>query len=221
MQGEYERILYLDADIFFHGGDLSALLNIDMSNLAVAAVRDSCQWIKPDKQTAVFKSLGIGPKKYLNSGVMLFDVANYVAQDILAKCLHYGRTIQYAQRQHDQELINGVLQGNWAELSPIWNWQHPIRSAYFEVMLPVAITHFIGPDKPWRDPYGLVPPRYTLAFATFLRHYFPDLPHIAIPRGSEVSSAYVRKLTLKNVFRSRPLKRYLKRFPTDLLAIEP
>ena len=220
MQSEYERILYLDADIYFHGGDLAELFAIDMGSCPIAAVRDNCQWVKQDKLVAIFKRLSLPAEKYLNSGVILIDVQKFVSEDILGRCLTYGRKMKGKQRQHDQELINCVLHGNWTELSPMWNWQQPLRSAYFEVYLPVRISHFIGPGKPWRDPDRIVPQRYVMAISAFIARNFPEIPQIEIPKSTDLSAANVRKATVKNVIRQFTLMRYVKRFPTDLLAAD-
>lgn len=215
---DYDRLLYLDSDIFVHGGDFSALFDIDLGDHPIAAVRDNYQWIKPDRQTPDFANVGLESAKYFNSGVMLMDVAAYQGQKILEQCITFGRANNKKLRQHDQELINCVLHGNWAELSPVWNWQQPIRSAYFEVMQPIVITHFIGPCKPWRDLDWLLPPRFAIAFRPFLNRHFPQMDVIPVAKSSNVSGAYIRKLTLKNVLRATKLRRYMLRFPDDMLV---
>jgi len=215
---EYERLLYLDADVFIHGGQFAALFDVDLRGHAIAAVRDNLQWTKPNRHIADFIKMGIGPEKYFNSGVLLIDVAAYQSQQILESCITYGRDNNDKLRQHDQELLNCVLQGNWAELSPVWNWQQPVRSAYFEVMVPVAITHFIGPRKPWNDAAGLIPPRFTIAFRAFLSRHFPEIGNIPVSKASEVSATYVVRLTIKNTLRAGKLRSYVRRFPDDMLA---
>jgi lipopolysaccharide biosynthesis glycosyltransferase len=217
---EYERLLYLDADIFIHGGGLVSLFDVNLGGHALAAVRDNQQWTKPSRHMADFANMGIGPEKYFNSGVLLIDVATFRSQKILERCIAYGRENNDKLRQHDQELLNCVLKGDWAELSPIWNWQQPVRSAYFEVMVPVAITHFIGPRKPWNDIEGKLPPRFAIAFRAFLNLHFPEMDEIKVLKASDVSAAYIARLTIKNILRARQLRRYLRRFPDDMLAEE-
>ena len=221
MEKDYDRILYLDADIFIHGGDFITLFDVPLGGHAVGAVRDSYQWMKPDRQMPDFANIGLPQAKYFNSGVILMDVAAYVAQDIFGQCVTYGRANNDKLRQHDQELINCVLHGNWAELSPIWNWQQPIRSAYYEVMQPIAITHFIGPHKPWRDPKRLLPPRFALAIGAFMTKHFPASPQIDVPNSQAIYTGYIRKLTFKNLVRTAALRRYMLRFPDDLLEKTP
>jgi lipopolysaccharide biosynthesis glycosyltransferase len=216
--GDYDRLLYLDSDIFVHGGDFSRLFGIDFGDHAIAAVRDNYQWTKPNRQMQDFANVGLEPAKYFNSGVMLMDVDAYQSQKILEQCITFGRANSDKLRQHDQELLNCVLHGNWSELSPVWNWQQPIRSAYYETMQPVVITHFIGPCKPWQDPDGLLPPRFAIAFRAFLNRHFPNMDTIQVAKGSKVSRAYITKLTIKNFLRAGRLQQYLRRFPDDMLT---
>lgn len=215
---DYDRLLYLDADIHVHNGDFSALFALELGQYSIAAVRDNYQWTRPNKQIPDFANVGLSQEKYFNSGVILMDVAAYLENDILEKCLEFGRQHNDKLRQHDQELINCVLHGGWAELSPVWNWQQPIRSAYYEVMLPVMITHFIGPHKPWHDPKLLLPPRFAIALKAFLSRHFPENAKISVPSSRDIPSSYIRKLTLKNIIRSAALRRYMLRFPNDLLT---
>lgn len=217
-ENDYARILYLDSDIYVHGVDFSAIFEIALGDHPIAAVRDNLQWTHPTRQIPDFANVGLTPTKYFNSGVMLIDVAAYQSQKILEQCIAFGRAHNDKLRQHDQELLNCVLHGNWAELSPLWNWQQPTRSAYFEVMQPIAITHFIGPCKPWHDPDGLLPPRFAIALRAFMNRHFPCMETIQIAKSSAISAAYTRKLTFKNIVRASRLRRYLNRFPNDLLA---
>lgn len=215
---DYDRLLYLDSDIFVHGGDFSALFDIDLGDNPIGAVRDSYQWVKPDRQMPDFANVGLTPAKYFNSGVMLMDVANYQSQGILDRCITFGRANNSKLRQHDQELLNCVLHGSWSELSPVWNWQQPARSAYFEVMQPVVITHFIGPCKPWQDPNWLLPPRFAIAYSAFLKRHFSAMEAIPVPKSNDVSGSYIRHLTFKNMVRATKLRRYMQRFPDDMLV---
>jgi len=41
---------------------------------------------------------------------------------------------------------------------------------------------------------------------------------IAILKASKVSAAYIARLTIKNILRAGKLRRYLQRFPDDMLA---
>jgi hypothetical protein len=67
----YRRLLYLDADILFEGGDLSRLIDIDLDGAAIAAVRDVKAFAKARHRAKEFKLLGLAAAPYLNAGVLL------------------------------------------------------------------------------------------------------------------------------------------------------
>jgi lipopolysaccharide biosynthesis glycosyltransferase len=215
---EYERILYLDSDLVIESGPFGNLFKIDMKGKAIAAVRDAPQWIDRKWVAPAFLDLGIPQAAYFNSGVMLIDTQAFVSSDLLNRCLAFGRQNRSLMTQHDQQLLNCVLHGDWVELSPLWNWQHTTHSLYADVMLPVIITHFITELKPWNDPEGRIPPRFKQALWRFLRRHFPQHPGIPIHKAIELSQVIVRSKSLRNFRRSWRFSRFLARFPDDLVA---
>ena len=84
--GQYRRLLYLDSDVFVQGGDFGTLLNADIGGRAVAAVLDNIQWRTPGRRPVEFRRLGLPAAPYLNSGVLLIDVAAYQRNAILERC---------------------------------------------------------------------------------------------------------------------------------------
>jgi hypothetical protein len=121
--GEYARLLYLDSDVFPQGGDWRALIGLDLRGRPIGAVRDNLQWRAPRRNPLQFRRLGLGPASYFNSGLMLIDVAAYNGQEVLERCLALAAARPDRLVGLDQELLNAVLHGDWAELSPVWNWQ--------------------------------------------------------------------------------------------------
>ena len=57
--------------------------------------------------------------------MLLIDPAAYREQRILERCFEVGRAHPEALTAHDQSLLNLVLRGGWAELSPIWSTSTP------------------------------------------------------------------------------------------------
>lgn len=218
LRKDYARILYVDSDVFVHGGDFARLFDIPMNGHPIAAVRDIPQWKAPNVHVEQLKDLGLPNVRYFNSGVVLYDTAAFDDGDFLGQCLSFGRANSHLMTHQDQQLLNCVLQGNWQEISPIWNWQQPIRSPLFEATIPVAITHFIGRIKPWNDAKGVIPPRFTLPVRGFLQQHFPDHQPVPVPQSRDITSWHMRTLTLKNLARIPKFKRYLDRFPDDLTA---
>ncbi|WP_415182837.1 glycosyltransferase family 8 protein [Phaeovulum sp.] len=214
--GAYDRILYLDADIYVQGGDLSALLAVEMGPNPVAAVRDNQQWRTPGRMPAEFKAAGLGVAPYFNSGVMLIDCARWQADAVLNHCIEFGTACKGRLLRHDQTLLNCVLHRHWAELSPVWNWQYSWAARLFEAMQGAHIVHFIGPLKPWNDTDGQYPPRFSRALAGFLAVHFPTLPPIAVGKGLAPNSSRLRRMMVKHLLSGRAMARYLARFPDPL-----
>lgn len=213
---DYDRILYLDGDIFVQGGDFSALLDLEFAPHPLAAVRDNTQWRSPNRRPTQFKRLGLPTARYFNAGVLLMDVARYIEQDLLARCVDLGRTHRDVMIRHDQNLYNAVLQGGWAELSPSWNWQYTWSSRLFAEMRNPNLLHFIGKAKPWRDPQGELAPRYGQAMRGFSARHFPnvDFPDRLAPPLDPAASK-TRKTLIKHLLAARATARYLAPFTDD------
>ncbi|MGC9448330.1 glycosyltransferase [Cereibacter johrii] len=59
LAADYDRIHYLDSDIFVQGGDFTALLGLDPGNHPRGAVRDNIQWRTPGRRAEKFRGLPI------------------------------------------------------------------------------------------------------------------------------------------------------------------
>lgn len=205
LRGRYERILVLDADILLERGDPSGILAADLHGHAVAAVRDNRQWRTPGRRVAEFKTLGWPATGYFNAGVVMIDTAAWARDDLTARCRAFARD-RLAGLGRDQALVNGVLHGDWAELSPLWNWQFTWASAHLTTMVDPCLVHFIGPLKPWKaEAASVVPLRYRETYGrpgdpALVRHW---------PTPSELRRALLRQWRAAG-----PMLAYLKRFPT-------
>ena len=156
LRGGVPALLYLDADVFVQGGDFAALLGVDLGSHPSAAVRDNIAVADAGATAdAVYRRLGVSGAPYFNAGVMLIDVAGFngAGGPGALPAASGGRT---AERDDpaDQNLLNATLHGDWAELSPMWNWQYTWASRLFEAMEDANVVHFIGPRKPWTHDRG-------------------------------------------------------------------
>jgi hypothetical protein len=221
-QAEYGRILYLDADVFPQAGDFSALLDVDLRGHAVGAVRDNTQWRTPGRRPESFRRLGLAPAPYFNSGVLLIDTHAFEGQKVLDRCLALGAEHPPERIGLDQELVNAVLHGDWAELSPLWNWQYTWATRLLEGMVGANLVHFIGHRKPWRHEKGELPLKFRRAYAPFLAAHFPDYPAVLSdgtpPEGNPV---FLYKLLFKHLLTTWPMVKYLRRFPDELKVRDP
>jgi lipopolysaccharide biosynthesis glycosyltransferase len=164
---DVDRLVYLDADTLtvqpldelsaspLHGRALGAVRNVVEPSMAVRLT-----------------DLGIpDPRRYLNSGVLVMDLARMRRQGsaaTLLRCVHErGDDLLWV----DQDALNLVLGDDWTELPARWNaqnsfWDWPqwaadvLGSAEVEqARRAPAVLHFEGPwlCKPWhylcRHPY--------------------------------------------------------------------
>lgn len=222
LRGHYRRILVIDADILYERGDPARLLSADMLGHAVAAVRDNRQWRTPGRKMREFKALGEAAHPYFNAGVVMIDTEAFAAQDLPARAADFART-KLAGLGRDQALMNGILKGDWAEISPLWNWQFTSASAHLTAMADPCLVHFIGTRKPWLETSrGIVPMRMREAFGRVLSQHFPDAPQVADaslrhwPEPGALRGALFRQWRAAG-----PMLRYLNRFADPYKLVDP
>jgi lipopolysaccharide biosynthesis glycosyltransferase len=155
----YDKILYLDADISIHD-DVTALFALDTGEFALAALpvgRRWPPWLKGEETRFREQARALGmtePYRFINTGVMLIDVAKWNKSELGARALDFiGRNAELC-RLPDEDALNAILDGRQAEISPIWNMSPSVwRNATVRATVQPAIIHYAGPDKPWKK-YG-------------------------------------------------------------------
>jgi lipopolysaccharide biosynthesis glycosyltransferase len=152
----YDRVLYLDADTEVCG-DVAPLFDLDLGEAPLAAVPAArIKEVVPPKQRqadhAHFRALGMSePFRYFNSGVMLIDIARWMAEDLGERLLRFIERNAAICNLPDEDALNAVLDGRIAEISPIWNlrsWEMAMPRVT-DYLHPV-IRHYDGPQKPWK-----------------------------------------------------------------------
>lgn len=184
LAADYDRVLYLDSDMFADGGGLSRLMETDLNGRVLAAVLDVQQWYRPKRNVHEFRILNRPLTRYFNGGLLLVDTARFEAEAILDRCLAISQASPEAVLHHDQSLLNLVIDGKWVELSPVWNWQWPMKYPFFGDWVGARIQHFIGGIKPWDDPEGLYQRRFHMAYEAFFDAYFPGTGGVKPPGPS-------------------------------------
>lgn len=222
LHGIYRRILVLDSDVIFERGDPGRLLRADMLGHAVAAVRDNRQWRSPRKLVREFKQLGRPSAPYFNAGVVMIDTEDWARAGWSEKAEGFARD-HLAGLGRDQALMNGMLYGDWAEISPLWNWQFTWSSAHLMSMADPCIIHFIGPHKPWLDSAdSRIPMRLRDGYARILPEHFPDAPRGAgLDRRHWPARGDLRKSLAKQWIAAGPMLDYLARFPDEYTLLKP
>ena len=150
-----DRALYLDSDTIVTE-DLRPLWQADLQGAWLGAIANPFYPFLAPEQRLRF---GLAPAEYLNSGVLLMDLAamRHAATGALFRA--------FARQQPellypDQDALNVVCRGRWQALHPRWNVQSPILelppsqlpfppAQVVEARARPAVLHFIGPFKPW------------------------------------------------------------------------
>jgi lipopolysaccharide biosynthesis glycosyltransferase len=220
---DYDRMLYLDADIFLAGGDLSRLLDVELlADHPIAAVRTSHQRNKLRRHMPEFKLLGLPAVPYFNAGVLLIDVPRWEKSGSLERALKIIREHSDALAMHDQSVLNLVFRGRWSELSVDWNWMYSGRFSYMIEACDPFLIHFAGRIKPWNTLNGEFPPKYPNAYRNFfLQHYPDDAAQMPVPKSIFAAPKFHKKALLKQWYDFNRFMPYMMRFGDPYEAIDP
>lgn len=173
------KAIYLDADLIVRR-DIGELWAMDVRNAALLAAQDmtapymdaaralrnyadSAPYLSQVKALVNHEQLGIAPTaKYFNAGVLVFNLDLWREEDLSRKVTSYIRGHRRAVRYWDQDGLNAVLHGQWAEIDGRWNQiphifrypsaqQSPFPPEIFERLRDDPwIVHFATRQKPWR-----------------------------------------------------------------------
>jgi lipopolysaccharide biosynthesis glycosyltransferase len=178
LPSKLDRVIYLDSDVLVLR-DLGELWDLDMGGRALLAVQDQgvpfvdaqialerFDAVRPHlwKARGVenWRELGLDPKApYLNSGVLMMDLATWRREGIGRKLLDCIRSNPDYTQFPDQYALNAYLCGRWGELDLRWNANPGIfkfpsaEESPFDVetLRQVRedpwIVHYVGHVKPW------------------------------------------------------------------------
>ena len=160
LRGQYQRLIYLDADVEVRG-PLGPLFSLDPGVFGLAAspapALPAMMATRGDlkQQQKPLVALGMTPPfDYFNSGVLLIDPETWVDLDIGKRSVTFLENNIQICPFLDESALNAILDGQYAHLSPVWNlraWTFDVPGA--QKFIEPAIVHFDGPIKPWKK-YG-------------------------------------------------------------------
>ncbi|PKN37741.1 MAG: hypothetical protein CVU62_08435 [Deltaproteobacteria bacterium HGW-Deltaproteobacteria-2] len=156
LAGRYDKIFYLDCDLTIHG-DISSIFSLDTAPFALAAVPSGRVWtglnkkVHDDFNDHCHKLGMTKPYRFFNTGVLYIDVERWNSEKLGERALEFIRQNTELCSLPDEHALNAILDGNIAQLSPIWNtapsprWQK-IKNGKSSAV----IIHHMGDQKPWR-----------------------------------------------------------------------
>lgn len=137
---QYKQCIYLDADTLVTG-DISELLDIDMSGVYLAGVIDK----KIQEKKEYEKEIGLPHlKEYINAGVLVMNLELIRKEE---KSKEFLALINNKYLFDDQDVLNISCYGHIKILPTIYNY----FASYEDKGLQVRILHFPGGniDRPW------------------------------------------------------------------------
>lgn len=192
LQGVAERVLYLDADILCLGS-IAALFDIDFEDKLAVVVPDA-----PVTTRRRVAALGLQHKAYFNAGVMLINVAPWLAAGATAQAVDTLANSTLDLRFNDQDALNIVLDGRARYIDQRYNTLYDlihdlqVNRTALQALNDAVLVHFAGSVKPWAAWSGHAA---AALFAGYLAQSpWGDLPLDAAPRNTKEMRMYSRFL---------------------------
>ena len=153
----YSQVVYLDCDLVVNR-DIADILPSDMGDKLFGAVRDQFDFLM---SIYITEQLCLKAENYFNSGVLVFNIGRWNAEETTEKCFAYIRNAQPEQLKYvDQDVLNVVCRDRVLYLDEAWNyywiiamWPEPIHRSFVErIGESFYALHFAGKLKPWSRP---------------------------------------------------------------------
>lgn len=182
-----EKVIYLDSDLIVES-DLSELFNIEVEDYYIAAINEI---YKPSIKILKLDSM----MDYFNAGVMVINLKKWRQNSLTEKCFEFAKMNQEKLLLADQDILNGVLRGNWKRASLEWNLVKGVWNNYDEycaiyskpyidkVINKPNIIHFTTASKPW----------HLLCEHPYKDRYFHYLNMTGLPYVKYPELQYLRK----------------------------
>jgi len=143
---DYDRAIYLDSDIVVLG-DISCFFDIDLENNVLGAIVDDVIYANKDLRFYVNNAVGINYKKYFNSGVLLIDLNEFRAQNILEKFLRLVECYNFETIVPDQDYLNILCENKVKFIDKSWD-RMAIDENYSGDL---NLIHYNNYFKPWNS----------------------------------------------------------------------
>jgi lipopolysaccharide biosynthesis glycosyltransferase len=156
LPAEFERIVTVDSDMLIVRPGLKRLESFDLGGRPLAAAYDMIFLMdsKGDALARQFqrsrRSLGLAlDTPYFNAGLMTIDRAAWRAEKLTERVTKALRDDPQRYRFMEQDALNATLKGNFAALSPRFNFMGDFFLLDLERWLEPVVLHFVNAPKPW------------------------------------------------------------------------
>jgi lipopolysaccharide biosynthesis glycosyltransferase len=179
LPARFERIVSIDSDMLVVRPGLKRLESFDLGGKPLAAAYDMIFLMdfKGDALARRFqrtrRSLGLQlDTPYFNAGLMAIDRAEWRRRALAERVT---RTLRDAPERfpfNEQDALNATLHGDFAPLSPRFNFMGDFFLIDLERRLEPIVVHFVNAPKPWELKLW----RGEARFATSYRDWFLNSP---------------------------------------------
>ena len=135
---DINKVIYLDCDVVVENS-LVELFNTNLENNIIAGVLDA----------RVHHKRKWRKKKYINAGMILFDLDKIRKENIEDQFLEYTKSNLHSIQTGDQDIINFVLKDRIKIVDGLWNVQVSSFASRSNFTNKPNIIHYISNDKPW------------------------------------------------------------------------
>jgi lipopolysaccharide biosynthesis glycosyltransferase len=179
LPAHFERIVTVDSDMLIVRPGLKRLESFDLGGKSLAAAYDMIFLMdfKGDALARQFqrsrRALGLSlDTPYLNAGLMTIDRAAWRAEKLTERVTKALRDDPKRYPFMEQDALNAALKGNFAPLSPRFNFMGDFFLLDLERRLEPIVLHFVNAPKPWE----LASWRGEARFAEGYRAWFAESP---------------------------------------------
>lgn len=162
---EYEKILYLDADIIVMDS-LSKLWEFPLGDSSIAAAIDTISILKGTAILEHFKTLQLPEQHvYFNAGVLLLNLKVLREMQLFKRVKEWTQKHSELMSHSDQDVLNAILTGSVSYFDLRWNLQAPLiapiklgwkcSQEHIKAVSDPAIIHYVTNRKPWRKEFKL------------------------------------------------------------------
>jgi len=145
-----DKVIYLDCDVVVNM-DIRVLWDVPLEGYSMAGALDVPQ-SRFSSSALSMRLLGCDAEKYVNSGVLLMNLAKIREKFDVRRGLLWIRRNRHRMKYHDQDLINSYFQGDIKILDGRFNKLGAAFSGDINASTG-CILHAAG-DKPWAAPKG-------------------------------------------------------------------
>ena len=179
LPAQIERIVTVDSDMLIVRPGLERLESFDLGRRPLAAAYDMIFLMdfKGDALARQFqrsrRALGLAiDTPYFNAGLMTIDRTAWRAEKLTERVVKALRDEPERHPFMEQDALNAALKGNFAALSPRFNFMGDFFLLDLERRIEPIVLHFVNAPKPWE--LGLW--RGEARFAEAYRSWFATSP---------------------------------------------